>query len=60
LGEEPISSRISTDNRIKVNEFTYLGYTLSHQGEGDIFNETAKYTKTVGVINNVLKPPPVQ
>jgi transposase len=39
-----------------VNKLIYLGYTLSYQGEKDITNKDAKYTKTMGVINNVLKP----
>jgi len=49
------------DNRIlgKVNKFTYLGYTLSYQGEVDIGNKTAKYRTTVGE-NDILKPSPVQ
>jgi len=55
-------SKICIDKRIlkTVNKFTYLNYTLSCQGEVDISNKTAKYTKTIGVINNVLKPSLVQ
>jgi hypothetical protein len=31
-----------------------------NQWEADISNKSAKYTKILGVINNVLKPSPVQ
>jgi hypothetical protein len=33
-----------------------MNISLSYQGEVDISNKIAKYTKTLGVIDNVLKP----
>jgi hypothetical protein len=46
-----------TDNRIleRVNTFTYLGYTMSYQGKGELLNKTAKYTKAMGIINNIQR-----
>jgi hypothetical protein len=57
-GKESIPNKVYVHNRIleKVNKFTYLGYTLSYEGQVDISNKTAKYTKTTGIKNNVLKP----
>jgi hypothetical protein len=45
---------------IRINKFTYLGYMTSYQGEVDICNKTAKYTKTMELVKNVLKPSLVQ
>jgi len=61
-GKELISNKTYRDNRIleKVNKFTYLGYTLSYEGEVDLSNRIEKYTKTMGVINNVFKASLVQ
>jgi len=61
-GKEPIPCEICLANRIqeRVNKFTYLGYTLLYQGEVDICSGVAKYTESVGVISNVLKPSLVQ
>jgi hypothetical protein len=46
-GKEPIPRKICIDNRMleRVNKFTYLGCTMSYQGEVDTSNKTAKYTK---------------
>jgi hypothetical protein len=43
-----------------VNKFNFLGYILSYQGEVDISCEISKYTKTMEVTNNALKPSLVQ
>jgi hypothetical protein len=47
-------------NRTEVNEFNYLGYKLSFVGELDLPGKISKYSKIMGVINNVLKPSLVQ
>jgi hypothetical protein len=44
----------------RVNEFNYLGYKLSFVGELDLPGTISKYSKTMGIINNVLKPSLVQ
>jgi hypothetical protein len=44
----------------RVNEFKYLGYKLSFVGELDLPGKISKYSKTMGVINNALKPSLVQ
>jgi len=46
------------DNKMieRTNNFTYLGYKLSFQGEVDLPQEITTYTKTMGIINEVLKP----
>jgi hypothetical protein len=44
----------------RTNDFTYLGCKLSFQGEIDLLQEITKYTKTMGIINAVLKPTLVQ
>jgi hypothetical protein len=44
----------------RTNDFTYLGYKLSFQGETDLLQKITKYTKTMGIINVVLKPTSVQ
>jgi hypothetical protein len=41
----------------KMNNFTYLGYKLSFQGEVDLLQKILKYAKA---INEVLKPTIVQ
>jgi hypothetical protein len=55
--KEPIQDNVCIDNGIlgRVNKVTYFGYMLSSQ-EVDISNKIAKYTKAMGVINNVLEP----
>jgi hypothetical protein len=44
----------------RTNNLTYLSYKLSFQGETDLTQKIAKYTKTMGIINAVLKPTSVQ
>jgi hypothetical protein len=60
--KEPLPSKIYIANRIleRVDKFTYFGFALSCQGEVDISNKTAKYTKPIGIINNVLQLSVVQ
>jgi hypothetical protein len=50
-GKEPMPSKICMYNRMleRVNLLSYIGYTLLYQGEIDISNKTAKYTKTMRV-----------
>jgi hypothetical protein len=61
-GEEPVPSNICLNNKIleRVNEFNYLGYKLSFVGELDLPGKISKYSKTIGIINNILKPSLVQ
>jgi hypothetical protein len=58
----PIPSKICLNNKIleRINEFNYLGYKLSFMGELDLPGKISKYSKTMGIINNVLKPSLVQ
>jgi hypothetical protein len=44
----------------RVNEFKCLDYKLSFVGELDLPGKISKYSKTMGIINNVLKPCLVQ
>jgi hypothetical protein len=44
----------------RTNDFTYLDYKLSFQGETDLPQNITKYTKTMSIINVVLKPTLVQ
>jgi hypothetical protein len=57
-GKEPVPSKICLNNKIlkRVNEFNYLGYKLSFVEELDLPGKISKYSKTMGIINNVLKP----
>jgi hypothetical protein len=61
-GKEPVPSKLCLNNNIleRVNEFNYLGYKLSFVGELDLTGKISKYSKTMGMINNVLKPSLVQ
>jgi hypothetical protein len=61
-GTEPVPSKICLNNKIleRVNEFKYLGYKLSFVGELDLPGKISKYSKTMGIINNILKPSLVQ
>jgi hypothetical protein len=61
-GKEPVPSKICLNNKIleRVNEFHYLGHKLSFMGELHLPGKISKYSKTMGIINNVLKPPLVQ
>jgi hypothetical protein len=56
-GKVPIPSKICIYNRTpeRANKFPYVDYTLSHQGEAGVSNNITKYTKTMGVISNILK-----
>jgi hypothetical protein len=55
-GKEPVPSKIFLNNKMieRTNDFTYLGYKLSFQGETDLPQKITKYTKTMGIINAVL------
>jgi hypothetical protein len=57
-GKEPVPSKICLNNKMiqRTKNFTYLGYKLSFQGEIDLSQKITKYTKTMGIINKVLKP----
>jgi hypothetical protein len=44
----------------RVNEFNYLGYKLSFVGELDLPGKISKCSRTMGIINNILKPSVVQ
>jgi hypothetical protein len=61
-GTEPVPSKICLNTKIfeRVNEFNCLGYKLSFVGELDLPGKISKYSKTMGIINNVLKPSLVQ
>lgn len=61
-GKYPVPSKIVVDNVIleRVNEFNYLGYNLSFENETDIVNKITKFTKAMGIINNIMKPSLVQ
>jgi hypothetical protein len=61
-GKEPVPSKICLNNKIleRVNEFNYLCYKLSFVGELNLPGKISKYSKTMGIINNVLKPSLVQ
>jgi hypothetical protein len=61
-GKEPVPSIICLNNKIleRVNEFKYLGYKLSFMGELDLPKKISKYSSTMGIINNILKPTLVQ
>jgi hypothetical protein len=61
-GKETVSSKICLNNKIleRVNEFKYLGYKLSFIGELDLPGKISKCSKTMFIINNVLKPSLVQ
>jgi hypothetical protein len=57
-GKEPVPSNICLNNKIleRLNEFNYLGYKLSFVGELDLPGKVSKYSKTMGIINTILKP----
>jgi hypothetical protein len=61
-GKEPVPIKICLNNKIlqRVNEFNYLGCKLPFVGELDLPGKISKYSKTMGIINNVLKPSLVQ
>jgi hypothetical protein len=61
-GKEPVPSKICLNNKIleRLNEINYLGYGLSLVGELDLAGKISKYSKTMSIINNVLKPSLVQ
>jgi len=44
----------------RMNNFTYFVYKLSFQGEVDLSKKITKYTKTMCIINEVLKQTLVQ
>jgi len=61
-GKEPVPSKVCLNSKMieRTNSFTYLGYKLSFQGEVDLSQKITKCTKTMGIINEVLKPTLVQ
>jgi hypothetical protein len=61
-GKEPVLSKIYLNNKMieRTNNFTYLDYKLSFQGEVDLPQKITKCSKTMGIINTVLKPTLVQ
>ncbi|KAJ4435598.1 hypothetical protein ANN_18214 [Periplaneta americana] len=61
-GKFPVPSKICLNNEIieRVNAFTYLGYTLSPYDEVDIAEKICKCSKTMGIINKIMKPSLVQ
>jgi hypothetical protein len=61
-GKNQYQAKFVQNNKIleRVNEFNYLGYKLSFVGELDLPGKISKYYKTMGIINNVLKPSLVQ
>jgi hypothetical protein len=60
--KEPVPSKICLNNKMveRTNDFTYLGHKLPFQGETDLPQKITKHTKTMGIINVVLKPILVQ
>jgi hypothetical protein len=58
----PVRSKICINNKMleQVKTFTYLGCTLSYEGEKDMPSKISKFVKTIGVINQVFKPSFVQ
>jgi len=61
-GKEPVPSKICLNNKIieRTNKFTCLGYKISLQEEADLPQKITKCTRTMGIINEVLKPTLVQ
>jgi len=61
-GKEPVLSKICLNNKTieRMTNFIYLGYKLSFQGEVDLLQKITKHTKTMGIINGILKPMLVQ
>ena len=61
-GKDPVPSKICLDNKIleRVNQFSYLGYRLSFMEKLDISDKIIKFNKSVGIINNIMKPNLVQ
>jgi len=57
-----VPSKICLNSKIleRVNYFTYLGFTLSFLDEIDISQKITRYNKTMGIINNIIKPSLVQ
>jgi hypothetical protein len=62
LWERTSASKICLNNKIleRVNEFNCLVCKLSFVGELDLPGKISKYSKTMGIINNALKPTLVQ
>jgi hypothetical protein len=61
-GEEPVQSKMCLNNKMieRTNDFAYLDYKLSFQDETDLPQKITKCTKTMGIINVVLKASLVQ
>jgi hypothetical protein len=38
------------------NNFNYLGYNISYEGEKDLNIEAANFVKVLGIINQIFKP----
>jgi hypothetical protein len=62
VGKNQYQAKFILNNKIleRVNEFKYLGYKLLFVGELDLPGKISKYSKNLGIINNVLKPSLVQ
>ena len=61
-GKDPVPSKICLNDKIleRVNQLSYLGYRLSFMEEFDISDKITKFNKSVGIINNIMKPNLVQ
>jgi hypothetical protein len=62
IGQEPVRCKITINDKIfkQVNEFKYLGFKISYEGERDVENKISKFLQVTGTINTVLKPNQVQ
>ena len=56
-GKEPVRSKIVINGKIieQVNNFKYLGNTISYQGEVDVGGKIAKFLRVTGLINRTLR-----
>jgi hypothetical protein len=57
-GLEPIRSKICINNKTlkQQNNFNYLGYNISYEGEKDLNIKAANSVKVLGIINQIFKP----
>jgi hypothetical protein len=61
-GKDPVPSKICINNQIleRVNVFKYLSFNLSFLEDLDISEKIARYNKSIGIINSVMKQSLVQ
>jgi len=57
-GRDPVRTKIVIDNKIieQINLFNYSENMIPYEGELDTDNRLNKFSKIIGILNNVFRP----